>query len=92
MASLTLNSIAIRSYAFSIVVGEINCCLLPLFFVVVVEVGGGDVLDLQDMFRRFAFETIRKISFRLTRDCLELSMMMAEFAAMFDTTSLLLAW
>ncbi|WOL12673.1 hypothetical protein Cni_G21440 [Canna indica] len=88
MASLALGSVAVRSYASGIVAEEINRCLLPLFSSASVD---GDFLDLQDVFRRFAFETICRISFGLDRGCLELSMSMAQFAAAFDTASLLSA-
>ncbi|CAL9054417.1 unnamed protein product [Musa banksii] len=89
MASLALGSVAVRSYAFGIVSDEIRRCLLPLLSSVADR--GDGVVDLQDVFRKFAFDTICKISFGLDRGCLELSMPMSEFAAAFDTASRLSA-
>ncbi|THU66829.1 hypothetical protein C4D60_Mb05t18310 [Musa balbisiana] len=90
MASLALGSVAVRSYAFGIVAGEIGRGLLPLLSSIA-DRGDGAVVDLQDVFRRFAFDTICKISFGLDRGYLELPMPMSEFAAAFDTASRLSA-
>ncbi|THU53828.1 hypothetical protein C4D60_Mb10t18530 [Musa balbisiana] len=89
MASLALGSISVRSYALGIVSSEISRKLLPLLSSVADRRDG--VVDLQDVFRRFAFDTICKISFGLDRSCLERSMPMSEFAAAFDAASKLLA-
>ncbi|CAL9099045.1 unnamed protein product [Musa textilis] len=89
MASLALGSISVRSYALGIVSSEISRKLLPLLSSVADRRDG--VVDLQDVFRRFAFDTICMISFGLDRSCLELSLPMSEFAAAFDAASKLLA-
>lgn len=89
MASLELGSVSIRSYAFSIISAEIGNRLIPLLKV---SAAAGDaVLDLQDLFRRFAFDNICKISFGLDPGCLDLSLPMSEFAAAFDLATLLSA-
>ncbi|WOL01609.1 Cytochrome P450 [Canna indica] len=90
MASLALGSVYVRSYAFRTVSGEISRFLLPLLSSTA-DLGDGGVVDLQDMFRRFSFDTICRISFGLDRACLELPVPMSEFAAAFDTASRLSA-
>ncbi|OVA05976.1 Cytochrome P450 [Macleaya cordata] len=86
MASLELGSVSIRSYAFENVKNEIQNRLLPLFCT------KEDVLiDLQDVFRRFAFDTICKFSSGLDPGCLELSLPISEFAMAFDLASKLSA-
>ncbi|KAG1369663.1 cytochrome P450 94C1 [Cocos nucifera] len=82
MASLELGSVSVRSYAFHIVTAEIRRRLIPL---------SDGVVDLQDLFRRFAFDNICKISFGLYPGCLEASLPMSEFAVAFDTASRLSA-
>ncbi|XP_058088219.1 cytochrome P450 94C1-like [Magnolia sinica] len=89
MASLELGSVSVRSYAFQIVSNEISNRLLPLLASVADR--DGVVLDLQDVFRRFAFDNICKISFGLDPGCLELSLPMSEFAVAFDLASRLSA-
>ncbi|GJN13774.1 hypothetical protein PR202_gb00517 [Eleusine coracana subsp. coracana] len=51
----------------------------------------GSVLDLQDVFRRFAFDTICKISFGLDPGCLDPEMPVSKLADAFDTASRLCA-
>ncbi|KAK6926609.1 Cytochrome P450 [Dillenia turbinata] len=88
MASLALGSVSIRNYAFEIVTCEIRDRLVPLLSSLVSqEVQKGAVLDLQDVFRRFSFDTICKFSFGLDPKCLELSLPMSEFATAFDLAS-----
>lgn len=91
MASLELGSISVRSYAFKIVCKDIKQRLIPLLE----SVSGSDdstgTVDIQDVFRRFAFDTICKISFGLDPGCLELNQPMSEFAVAFDTASRLSA-
>lgn len=89
MASLELNSYFIRSYAFEIVNDEIRSRLVPLLCLV----SGKEhkVLDLQDVFRRFSFDSICRLSFGLDPRCLELSLPMSEFAVSFDLASKLSA-
>lgn len=88
MASLELGSVSVGSFAFSIVSAEIKSRLLPLLGSVA---SAGSVIDLQDVFRRFSFDTICKISFGLDPGCLELSLPFSEFAAAFDLASCLSA-
>ncbi|KAJ0973428.1 hypothetical protein J5N97_021387 [Dioscorea zingiberensis] len=88
MASLELGSNSVRSYAARIVASEVRDRLLPLLSSVA---DSGGVVDLQDVFRRFAFESISKISFGLDPGCLELSVPMTEFSAAFDVASRLSA-
>ncbi|KAL5974627.1 hypothetical protein ACLOJK_031297 [Asimina triloba] len=89
MASLELGSVSVRSYAFQIVGGEIRNRLLPLLASFAER--DGHVFDLQDLFRRFAFDNICRISFGLDLGCLELALPMSEFAVAFDLASRLCA-
>lgn len=95
MASLELGSVSVRSYAFEIVGNEIRTRLLPLFESVIAKSSGGKPagtpLDLQDVFRRFSFDTICRFSFGLDPGCLKLSLPMSELAVAFDTASRLSA-
>ncbi|KMZ72348.1 hypothetical protein ZOSMA_166G00460 [Zostera marina] len=88
MASLELGSLSVRSYAYQIVSHEVRHRLLPLLDSVS---GDGKLLDLQDVFRRFSFDTICKISFGLDPGCLELTLPISEFAKAFDMASRLSA-
>ncbi|RWV90397.1 hypothetical protein GW17_00047407 [Ensete ventricosum] len=88
MASDELGSAAVRVFASQIVADEVRCRLLPLLDM---ACKNDAVLDLQDVFRRFAFDSICKISFGLDPSCLELSLPMSEFAAAFDMATRLLA-
>ncbi|CAL5396880.1 unnamed protein product [Camellia sinensis] len=56
MASLELGSVSIRSYAFEIVSLEIQTRLIPLLSAHAAQ--KGNILDLQDGFRRFSFDNI----------------------------------
>ncbi|PKA62382.1 Cytochrome P450 94A1 [Apostasia shenzhenica] len=84
LASLELGSLSVRSFAHDIVSGEICHRLLPLLSSVT-------EVDLQDIFRRFTFDSICKISFGLDPGCLELSLPMSQFAAAFDRATMLSA-
>ncbi|XP_008801229.2 cytochrome P450 94C1 [Phoenix dactylifera] len=88
LASAELGSMSVRSFAFRIVSSEVCRRLLPLLDS---AADTGQVLDFQNVFRRFAFDNICKISFGLDPGCLELSLPMSEFAAAFDTASRLSA-
>ncbi|KAF8009301.1 hypothetical protein BT93_J0335 [Corymbia citriodora subsp. variegata] len=88
MASLELGSVSIRAYAFEVVGSEITNRLVPLLSSVC---GKEDGLDLQDVFRRFSFDSICKFSFGLDPGCLKLSLPASEFAEAFDTASRLSA-
>lgn len=90
MASLELGSVSVRSHAYQIISAEVRRRLLPLF--TSVSDGADSIIDLQDVFRRFAFDNICKFSFGLDPGCLEASLPMSEFAAAFDTASRLSAW
>ncbi|KAE8705806.1 Cytochrome P450 94C1 [Hibiscus syriacus] len=84
MASLELGGVSVRAHAFDIVQSEIQSRLLPLLSSVS---GKEQVLDLQDVFRRFSFDNICKFSFGLDPGCLELSLPVSEFAEAFDLAS-----
>lgn len=88
MASLELGSVSVRSYAYKIVAQEVETRLLP---VLADAADKGKVVDLQDVFRRFAFDTICKISFGLDPGCLDLDMPMSDLAESFDAASRLSA-
>ncbi|OWM73676.1 cytochrome P450 94C1-like [Punica granatum] len=96
MASLELGSLSVRSYAFEIAGSEIRTLLLPLFDSVIAKSlsrtpAGTRPLDLQDVFRRFSFDTICRFSFGLDPGCMNLSLPMSEFAVAFDAASKLSA-
>lgn len=84
MASLELGSLSVRSYAFDIVTSEIQSRLIPLLQSV-------PDLDLQDIFRRFSFDSICRFSFGLDPGCLTPSLPACELAAAFDLASKLSA-
>ncbi|KAK4281631.1 hypothetical protein QN277_013099 [Acacia crassicarpa] len=86
MANLELNKCSVRSFAFEIVNYEIQHRLIPLMLS-----KQDSVLDLQDVFRRFSFDSICRFSFGLDPKCLELSLPMSEFADSFDLASKLSA-
>ncbi|KAJ6410016.1 hypothetical protein OIU84_009501 [Salix udensis] len=88
MASLELGSVSIRMHAFDLIMSEIRSRLLPLLSSVADK---QEVLDLQDVFRRFSFDNICKFSFGLDPGCLELSLPACKIAAAFDTASKLSA-
>jgi cytochrome P450 len=88
MASLELGSVSIRMYAFDLIITEIRKRLLPLLSSAAAK---QEVLDLQDVFRRFSFDNICKFSFGLDPGCLELSLPVCEFALAFDAASKLSA-
>ncbi|KAM7459752.1 hypothetical protein LguiA_012408 [Lonicera macranthoides] len=87
-ASLELSSLSIRSFAFETVSSEINSRLVPLLSSRKSDDG---TLDLQDVFRRFSFDTICKFSFGLDPGCLKLSLPFSELADAFDVASKLSA-
>ncbi|KAL1082137.1 hypothetical protein V6Z11_D09G115200 [Gossypium hirsutum] len=84
MASLELGGVSVRTHAFDIVGSEIQSRLLPLLSSVA---GKEQVLDLQDIFRRFSFDNICKFSFGLDPGCLELSLPVSDLAEAFDLAS-----
>lgn len=86
MASLELAKISIRAYAFEIVSTEIHSRLLPLLS----SSFSGTNFDLQEVFRRFSFDNICKLSFGLDPGCLEHSLSslpISRFAEAFDLAS-----
>ncbi|KAF8719617.1 hypothetical protein HU200_024358 [Digitaria exilis] len=90
LAAAELASPALRCFAAGVVASELRCRLIPLLH----SASSGreeKVLDLQDVFRRFAFDCICRISFGLDPGCLELSLPMSAFADAFDTASMLSA-
>ncbi|KAG7572738.1 Cytochrome P450 [Arabidopsis suecica] len=89
LASLELGSVSVRVFAHEIVKTEIETRLLPIL--TSFSDNPGSVLDLQDVFRRFSFDTISKLSFGFDPDCLRLPFPISEFAVAFDTASTLSA-
>ncbi|KAG2670802.1 hypothetical protein I3760_14G104200 [Carya illinoinensis] len=89
MASLELGSVSVRSYGFEIVGSEIQSRLIPLLSSVAGKEDG--ILDLQDVFRRFSFDNICRLSFGLDPGCLQLSLPVSNFAVAFDLASKLSA-
>lgn len=88
MASLELGSVSVRSFAFDIASTEIRTRLIPLLSLAVCQ---GKAFDLQDVFRRFSFDSICKFSFGLDPGCLKLNLPISEFAVAFDLASKLSA-
>ncbi|KAK4730743.1 hypothetical protein R3W88_023731 [Solanum pinnatisectum] len=89
MASLELRRNSIRSFAFEVMNTEIQNRLIPLL--ARVANNKDEILDLQDVFRRFSFDSICKFSFGLDPKCLELSLPISQFAISFDLASQLSA-
>ncbi|KAI8524301.1 hypothetical protein RHMOL_Rhmol13G0140000 [Rhododendron molle] len=85
MASLEMGSVSIRLYAFDIVGSEIQSNLIPLFSSVSGE--KDSVLDLQQVFQRFSFDTIFRFSFGLDPKTLQLSLPISDFVMAFDLAS-----
>ncbi|KAL5202524.1 hypothetical protein ABZP36_013476 [Zizania latifolia] len=90
LAAAELASPALRVFAANVVASELRCRLIPLLHSASSD-GSERLLDLQDVFRRFAFDCICKISFGLDPGCLELSLPISAFADAFDTASMLSA-
>ncbi|XP_073143108.1 cytochrome P450 94C1 [Henckelia pumila] len=92
MASLELGSFSVRSYAFQIVTSEIQSKLIPLMsHQARNDSSTHDLLDLQDVFRRFSFDTICRFSFGLDLGCLNLPLPISEFESAFDLATRLSA-
>jgi 12-hydroxyjasmonoyl-L-amino acid 12-hydroxylase / fatty acid hydroxylase len=93
MASLELGRISVRSYAFKTVSKEIEHRLIPFLESISARDDSTSTFDIQDVFRRFAFDTICKLSFGLDPGCLGLglNLPMSDFANAFDTASRLSA-
>ncbi|KAI4340454.1 hypothetical protein MLD38_025286 [Melastoma candidum] len=89
MASLELGSVSMRAHAFEVTASEIDDRLIPLLYSF--SRRDGAVLDLQDVFRRFSFDTICKFSFGMDPGCLDMSLPVSEFVDAFDTASRLCA-
>lgn len=95
MAAVELNTASVRNFMAHIVSSQIKHRLLPLLDSLArdnnAELSDGEVVDLQDVFRRFAFDVMCKVSFGLDPGCLELSLPVSEFAKAFDMASMLSA-
>ncbi|CAH2060450.1 unnamed protein product [Thlaspi arvense] len=89
LASLELGSVSVRVFAHEIVKTEIETRLIPVL--TSFSTNPSSVLDLQDVFRRFSFNTISKLSFGFDADCLRLPFPTSEFAVAFDAASTLSA-
>nr|BAU59412.1 cytochrome P450 94C80 [Fallopia sachalinensis] len=88
LASLELGSLSVRSFALDILSSEIRVRLLPLFSHLAAD---GSPADLQDLFRRFAFDNICRFSFGVDPACLGKGLPVSEFAEAFDLASRLSA-
>jgi 12-hydroxyjasmonoyl-L-amino acid 12-hydroxylase / fatty acid hydroxylase len=84
-ASLELGSVAVRSYAYQIIAEEVETRLMPVLADAADRCAA--VVDLQDVFRRFAFDTICKVSFGLDPGCLDRDFPVSKLAEAFDTAS-----
>ncbi|GJM88737.1 hypothetical protein PR202_ga05289 [Eleusine coracana subsp. coracana] len=92
LAAAEIASPALRAFAVSVVASELRCRLVPLLHSAASSSSDGErLLDLQDVFRRLAFDCICRISFGLDPGCLELSLPMSAFADAFDAASMLSA-
>jgi 12-hydroxyjasmonoyl-L-amino acid 12-hydroxylase / fatty acid hydroxylase len=89
-ASLELGSVAVRSYAYQIIAEEVETRLMPVL-ADAADRSAAAVVDLQDAFRRFAFDTICMVSFGLDPGCLHRDMPVSKLADAFDTASRLCA-
>jgi 12-hydroxyjasmonoyl-L-amino acid 12-hydroxylase / fatty acid hydroxylase len=89
-ASLELGSVAVRSYAYQIIAEEVETRLMPVL-ADAADSSAAAVVDLQDVFRRFAFDTICMVSFGLDPGCLHRDMPVSKLADAFDTASRLCA-
>ncbi|KAB2098161.1 hypothetical protein ES319_A01G220300v1 [Gossypium barbadense] len=85
MASMELGKTSICCYVFDIINCEIKTRLVPLLS------KQDQVLDLQDVFKRFSFDVICWFSFGIDPSCLELSLPMSKLAMAFDLASKLSA-
>lgn len=84
IASFELGSVSVRTFALQIVSSEVRNRLLPLLASV-------STVDMQDVFRRFSFDSICRISFGVDPGCQEFSLPISEFAAAFDTATMISA-
>ncbi|XP_022882933.1 cytochrome P450 94C1-like [Olea europaea var. sylvestris] len=89
ITSLELGRASVKKYAFEVVNHEIDQRLSPLL----ASVAGkeDEILDMQDVFKRFSFDSICRVSFGLDPKCLDLSLPITKFAAAFDLASKLSA-
>ncbi|XP_042057618.1 cytochrome P450 94C1-like [Salvia splendens] len=86
MASLELARVSTRAYSFQVVSAEIQQRLIPLM-----ASAADEIVDLQEVFRRFSFDCISRISFGLDPAQLDLSLPLSDFIASFDLASKLSA-
>ncbi|KAD5508639.1 hypothetical protein R6Q59_030731 [Mikania micrantha] len=92
LASLELGSLSIRSHALNVVIEEIESRLIPLITTAADD--KDSILDLQDVFRRFSFDSICKFSFGLdpgSLNNLSGSRPVSELESAFDTSTRLCA-
>uniref|UniRef100_A0A7N0UC79 Cytochrome P450 n=1 Tax=Kalanchoe fedtschenkoi TaxID=63787 RepID=A0A7N0UC79_KALFE len=91
MASHELGRVSLRSYCFQVVSYEIEQRIFPLLSSVAGESESGVLLDLQDVFRQFSFDSICQFSFGMDPMFLESCHSMNSFAASFDLATRLSA-
>lgn len=84
IASYEFNAKSLNKFVKTVVDAELSHRLLPLLAATVVS---GDVLDLQDILQRFAFDNICKISFGYDPAYLLPSLPESKFAVAFDTAT-----
>lgn len=89
MACFELGSFSIKMYALELVTAEIRSRLIPLLSSAANK--DNNILDLQDVFRRFSFDSICRFSFGLDPECLMLNLPISTFATAFDLASKLSA-
>lgn len=89
MACLELGKMSIKAHAYKVVKYEIDHRLIPLLSSCSRK--EHEVLDFQDVFRRFSFDVICKFSFGYDPECLHESLPMSELAIAFDLASQLSA-
>jgi 12-hydroxyjasmonoyl-L-amino acid 12-hydroxylase / fatty acid hydroxylase len=87
LTAAELASPVLRGFAAHVVASELRTRLVPLLLSASRNRRRGRVLDLQDVFRRFAFDCICNISFGLDPGCLQLSLPVSSFERAFDMAS-----
>lgn len=81
LASHEFTSRSLREFGFECAEKELENRLVPFLSQACVK---GNVVDLQDLFLRFAFDNICQLGFGVDPNCLELSLPTVRFAEAFD--------
>ncbi|KAK4486146.1 hypothetical protein RD792_008814 [Penstemon davidsonii] len=85
LASHEFSAKSLREFLVKIVEDEVNARLIPALDD---AVENDKILDMQDLLRRFAFDTICKVSLGMDPLCLDLSQPPPPLAVAFDTASM----